>query len=147
MLSDEEMLLLSLLMRREGAIKEKPKRVWVRESFRKRKEQGEFHNLVRFRYEIKMTFNNVKQNLVKNFKKQACKLENELLCFFVLVLGLSWFTQVTQRHKHKHKKGNNFLILCFRCPGLHVGFLCSCLHLTGKQALSTSQTRTRADVS
>ena len=46
------MLLLAFLLRRrrrgrEGAIKEKPKRVWVRETFRRRKEQGEFHRLVR----------------------------------------------------------------------------------------------------
>ena len=74
MLSDEEMLLLVLMLerrrrRREGARKEKLKRVCEREIFRRQKEQGEFHNLVTkrrlgdrefyFRYEIKMTCNNV----------------------------------------------------------------------------------------
>ena len=54
MFSEEEMLLLVPLLRRrrrrrEGAIDEKSKRVWVREIFRRRKEQGEFHNLVRER--------------------------------------------------------------------------------------------------
>ena len=54
MLSDEEMLLLVLPLRRrrrrrEGTIEDKPKRVWVREIFRRWKEQGEFHNQVRKR--------------------------------------------------------------------------------------------------
>ena len=48
--SDEEMLFLVLLLRRsrrqrEGEIEEKPKSVWVREIFRRRKERGDYHNL------------------------------------------------------------------------------------------------------
>ena len=85
MISDKDMLLLVLLFRgrrrrREGAIKKKSKRVWVREIFLWRKEQGEFHNLVRerrlgdrefyFRYEIRMTCNYVKQNLVLKNKRE-----------------------------------------------------------------------------
>ena len=73
----EEILLLVLLLRRRRRrrqkIQEKPKRAWVREIFRRRKEQGDHHNIEKelrlhdrkfyFRYENCMNKASGKQHL------------------------------------------------------------------------------------